>query len=184
MEAPVPCVLVVGCAAVGKKTLISRITGSRSDQQVLWTIDTKYYTAQAQILSVNIPPNNNHDSSAQDCESLILIFDAQREETFRQAKEWLIQQSVSPEITLLVANKSELLRGPDGAVQRQTWHEEAQDWCCEQLFEYIEVRSGFRKVLVTNQRRIATVLSTRCEHFSFVTLFPELSSCAFAGERG
>ena len=141
MQATIPCILVVGCADVGKKTLILRITGS-SDQQVpiLWTIDTKYYIAQAKFVSRECSSDNSQLS--RDCESLILVFDAEREETFRAAKQWLADQNINPEISLLVANKSELLRHDGGAVQRQPWHGEAQDWCCEHLFEYIEVISG------------------------------------------
>lgn len=141
MQATIPCILVVGCADVGKKTLISRITGT-SDQQVpiLWTIDTKYYTAQAKFVSRECSSDNSQLS--RDCESLILVFDAEREETFRAAKQWLADQNINPEISLLVANKSELLRHEGCAVQRQPWHGEAQDWCCEHLYEYIEVTSG------------------------------------------
>ncbi len=138
----VPSILIVGSCGVGKKTLTSRITGSAVDQEAsdTWRIDTKYYTAHARIRSIKCISDTIQDSTCPDCEALILLVDAQRVETYREVKEWLAHQAVSPEVTLFVANKSELLRSPDGSVLRQSWHEEAQDWCCQQLFEYIEVR--------------------------------------------
>ena len=156
MEMSEPSVLIVGSSGVGKKTLTLRITGSATDRETLalWRIDTKYYTAHARIDSIKCTPNAIQNSTCPDCEALVLVVDAQREETYREVKEWLAHQSISPEVMLFVTNKSELLRAADGSVNRQSWHEEAQDWCCQQLFEYIEVimdMSGMHKKLALSQ---------------------------------
>lgn len=156
MKMSIPFILIVGSSGVGKKTLTSRITGSATDQETLasWRIDTKYYTAHARIKSIKCTSDTTQNNTCPDCEALILLVDAQREETYREVKEWLAHQAISPEIMLFVSNKSELLRSPNGSVQRQSWHEEAQDWCCQQLFEYIEVRlnmSGMHAELVSSR---------------------------------
>lgn len=142
METALPTVLIVGGATVGKKTLFSRITGSACDQtSVLWTIDTKYYTARATLEILRCISTLDQSMSPRDCEALILVFDANWEETYREVKGWLANHMMSPEITLLLANKAELLDSSRSTAQRQPWHAEAQDWCCDQLFEYIEVTS-------------------------------------------
>ncbi|BDA46154.1 probable alpha- and gamma-adaptin-binding protein p34 [Coccomyxa sp. Obi] len=144
MEMSIPSIFIVGSSSVGKKTLTLRITGSAPDQEASgsWRIDTKYYTAHARIEFIKCTSDTIQNSTCPDCEALILLVDAQREETYRDVKEWLAHQAISPEVTLFVSNKSELLRSADGSVQRQSWHEEAQDWCCQQLFEYIEVSAA------------------------------------------
>lgn len=141
MDVRDPTILVVGSTDVGKRALISRITGS-ADQTLpcTWTIDTRYYTAETSVKVLNCSSSDASASYSQGCEALLLVVDASREETFHDVRAWLSDQSLTPEINLVVLNKTDTLKEPDGTIQREEWHNAAQDWCSGQLLEYIEVR--------------------------------------------
>jgi putative ribosome biogenesis GTPase RsgA len=140
MAAMDPMIFVVGSAGVGKKSLVSRITGS-PDQNVpcTWRIDTRYYVADTIMRIEKCSDAHVATGSVPYCEALILVVDAAREETFQEVSRWLSHQDFEAEINLVVFNKADKLKGEDGTMQREAWHTAARDWCCERLFEFIEV---------------------------------------------
>ena len=144
MDAETPMILIAGGSEVGKKSLIRRITSRSDTEQSLpcsWNIDTKYYVAETRI--------NAHrcgDGAARElpsAEALILTVDATDQQSFEAARAWHAQHCPDDtEISLLVMNQMDRLRGPDGDIRRGRWHSEAQDWCCEHYFEYIEASAS------------------------------------------
>lgn len=140
--AEVPTLLVVGSRGVGKKSLVGGITSPASSEQGSlprsWFIDTKYYTAEA---SIHLLDCTSPAAGIRRAEALILTVDATDQQTFEAAKAWHACQAsaAAAEVCLLVINKMDRLRESAGTFARSPWHEEAQDWCCDQYFEYIEV---------------------------------------------
>lgn len=140
MDAQSPIILVVGGAGVGKKALIARIVRSGSTGSpslpFSWKIDTKYYIAEARFDAARY----SAAEETQQAEALILTVDATDQQGYEAAKAWHADRShVECEVCLMVVNKMDLLSGSDGSLQRSAWHQDAQDWCCENYFEYIEV---------------------------------------------
>ena len=141
MDAPdVPSLLVVGSPGVGRRSIVAGITSAASSEQRSlphsWAIDTKYYTAEA---SIQLVDSTSTAADTPRAEALILAVDATDQQTFEAAKAWHARRTDAAEICLLVVNKMDRLRDAAGTFSRNSWHEEAQDWCCDQYFEYIEV---------------------------------------------
>ena len=140
--ADVPSLLIVGSQGVGRRSIVAGLTGSaHSEQGTLpraWFIDTKYYTAEASVHLVDCASTTADIPRA---EALFLTVDATDQQTFEAVKAWHARQTATEaaEICLLVVNKMDRLRDSGGSIAREPWHEEAQDWCCDQYFEYIEV---------------------------------------------
>ena len=144
MASGAPTLTIAGAAGVGKKSIAARLLGLAHDQEInlpcTWHLDTKYYTADVQI-EVHTVSHDEPCSSTQvaDSEALLLVFDATSEDSMLTVEKWMegLDSSV-PEVCLMLANRIDLLA--NGSSASEGWHKQAQDWCCQNLFEYIEVR--------------------------------------------
>ena len=144
MASELPIITIAGAAGVGKRSIAARLLGLADDHNISlpcnWHLDTKYYTSDVQIRLATI----SHDepcSSGQvaDSEALLLVFDVTEEESMHSLQRWVESLNGDlPEVCLMLANRMDLL-APDSSAS-EGWHEQAQDWCCQNLFEYIEVR--------------------------------------------
>ena len=134
-----PLLAVIGQPQVGKKALLSRILGRpATSERATWTIDTRCYTVDVECL-VAVP-----EQAARTCdyEAVVLVFQADQEESFPPCKQWASQAELTQtEIRLCVANQLDRVIGSDQAAadQRQQWTESVREWCSEEMFEYIEV---------------------------------------------
>ena len=146
MDSRRPTIIIAGTAGVGKKSVAARITGHADDvlpsaTPCPWTIDTKYYTADVQIEVVSFTEGECCNAHVGDSEALLLVFDITDKRTACTAcRSWIqgLDGNV-PEVCLMLANRMDLLT--DVSDPQHSWHGLAQDWCCHNLFEYIEVRS-------------------------------------------
>lgn len=104
----------------------------------IWSVENKYYTA-------NIPCHATTLSAANDCtecEAMVMVFDPAKQETFKQVQTWYQKRNdYTEEIRLVVAmyeDTQEYMR--EGS--RQQWLQAAEDWCTEQMIEYVELCSA------------------------------------------
>ena len=142
MDSRRPTIIIAGTAGVGKKSVAARITG-HADSVALntpcpWTIDTKYYTADVQIEVVSFTEGECCNAHVGDSEALLLVFDITDKDSLHSLQSWIqgLDGNV-PEVCLMLANRMDLLT--DVSDPQHSWHGLAQDWCCHNLFEYIEV---------------------------------------------
>lgn len=147
MASGVPTLTIAGAAGVGKKSIAARLLGLAHGQEIslpcTWQLDTKYYTADVQI-EVAIVSHDEPCRSSQvaDSEALLLVFDVTTEDSMDTIQKWMESlDSNIPEVCLMLANRMDLLA--TGSSASEGWHEQAQDWCCQNLFEYIEVGLPF-----------------------------------------
>ena len=139
MASDLPILTIAGAAGVGKKSIAARLLGHEATLPCTWHLDTKYYTADVQIRAAAI----SHDeacSSSQlaDSEALLLVFDVTEEDSMYSLLRCIGSLNGSPpEVCLMLANRMDKLAV--GSTASEGWHEQAQDWCCQNLCEYIEV---------------------------------------------
>ena len=76
-----PAVVIVGDSQVGKRTLLQKLPGvgvPAPDGSVPFSLDTKYYTAIARLITDgNGGQSLSHDNNAE-CEAILLVFDCTR----------------------------------------------------------------------------------------------------------
>jgi len=144
MASEMPIVTIAGAAGVGKKSIAARLLdhadGHEASLPCTWRLDTKYYTADVQIRAVTVNPEEPCSSHTADSEALLLIFDVTEEESMHSLQRWMEGLTGDlPDVCLMLANRVDLLASADSSASEPSWHEQAQDWCCHNLFEYIEV---------------------------------------------
>ena len=160
MDSECPIITIAGTAGVGKKSIAARILGHAHDVALSfpcpWTIDTKYYRVDVQIEVVPFTEGECCSAHVSDSEALMLVFDVTDRDSLHSLQSWIqgLNGNV-PEVCLMLANRMDLL--PDVSDPQHSWHGLAQDWCCHNLFEYIEVSLYF-------------LLSTLCAHVTFNAL--------------
>lgn len=144
MDSEYPVITIAGVAAVGKKTIAARLLGLAEGHEITfpcpWTLDTKYYTANVQIRAVSVSHDVPCSAQLAGSEALLLVFDVTDEQSVQSLQRWIQEINGDlPEVCLMLANRVDLLAAPETSSREQSWHEQAQDWCCQNYFEYIEV---------------------------------------------
>ncbi|GAB4818823.1 hypothetical protein N2152v2_005869 [Parachlorella kessleri] len=135
-----PQVLLVGTEAVDKHELLSRIVGrplASNTTSTPWTLDNKYYTAKVVFQIAHMDGGGAADQIAASQQAVVLVFNATRRDSFTSLQQWWEQQGVDPAVKLAIATHSP--GGGSEPVAQQQWLADAQEWCAEQLIEYIEV---------------------------------------------
>jgi hypothetical protein len=101
-----PICLVVGCAEVGKSSIISSVCGRSAPEigaaGLKWGIDTKYYTARVQVVEHQVP----HESATVEAacsrsdelawarpEALIMVIDSSDVSSFTALRNWALRQA-------------------------------------------------------------------------------------------
>ena len=145
MASGLPTLTIAGAAGVGKRSIAACLLGLADAQEgslpSTWHLDTRYYTANVQIKVAAVSHDEPCNSGQlADSEALLLVFDVTKEESMHSLQRWLEGfDGDLPEVCLMLANRMDLLAVDSSA--SEGWHEQAQDWCCQNLFEYIEVES-------------------------------------------
>jgi len=132
----------VGARGSGKFLLIRGLIGGHQVDKdhaspYCLVLDTKYYTAGVACTAALPRPA---DLGA--CEALVLVFDATCEASFTAVASWHAQheeQTADAGVRLAVATKLDLVK--PGA-PREPWLQAVQEWCSEQLFEYVETAAA------------------------------------------
>lgn len=144
MSSGSPVITVAGTPGVGKKSIAARLLGLAEGHATTfpctWRLDTKYYTADVQIKVESLSAEEPCSSQVANSEALLLVFDVTDEQSLHSVRRWT--QSLNgnlPEVCLMLANRMDLLAADHSSQPEQSWHGQAQDWCCKNLFEYIEV---------------------------------------------
>jgi hypothetical protein len=110
--------------------------GDGSNMHV-WHVENKYYTAK---IPCHAPPLSEADDCS-DCEAMVMVFNPAKVETFKQVQAWYQKSDDRPsEIKLVVAmyeDAHEYMR--EGS--RHDWLQAAEDWCTEEMIEYVELCS-------------------------------------------
>jgi len=143
MDAVKNKIVVVGDHSSNKQHIIQRITGNttllcdvRDDfLKYNWTIDTKYYIAPVEIISLpdTFPPQlgnieTSHLGSV--CEALILLLVPEKKETFESIKGWIpFIEEHSPNILLCASV------GQCNDVDKEMY----MNWCIENGIEFVEI---------------------------------------------
>lgn len=133
-----PGILVLGSSAVDKLALVSRVVGTAvapSSSSIPWKIDNKYYTA-----NVTIQVKNLDDCDVridEHLEAVVLVFNIETKRSFTCLQSWWESNGVAanPAIKLVVG----MANNSSSAAQQQqpSWLFEAQQWCSDQLIEYV-----------------------------------------------
>ncbi|EPS72172.1 hypothetical protein M569_02586, partial [Genlisea aurea] len=118
-----PAILVIGSPNVGKRTLISRLldvgfedeSSASSDLLVRgWTINTKYYTADAAIFIANLGEGFSvvNSTTISNVVALVMVFDASDVSSLVALKDWVKYNDIRKfDILLCVVNKVDLVSG-------------------------------------------------------------------------
>ncbi|GMH41286.1 hypothetical protein BSKO_09196 [Bryopsis sp. KO-2023] len=135
----IPTILVVGGEGVGKNSLSNRLLGVdgssvEENQRAVWEIDTKYYTASAEIVTVSLDESVGRDAEP---EAVVLVVDVEKESTYLKLREWWASNlsSRSWQIGLVVANKVDQVLDADG---RPGWLTSVEEWAASEMLEYVE----------------------------------------------
>ncbi len=145
-------ILVVGDSAVAKHQLLAAIGASPASEQsgtgtaaadALLQLDTKYYTADADVELRHIDECASLHLGDGAYEAVLLVFDASRQPSFEAVQAWFEGAggaAADLPIRLAVATGLHRLpRRPDGHADKPLWLAEAEEWCAEQLMEFVEV---------------------------------------------
>jgi hypothetical protein len=104
-----------------------------------WSVDNKYYRAS---IPCHATSTSTPADECQGCEAVVLVFDPRSQAAFKQVQAWWgAVEEQSAEIQLVVAvfeDAAEYL----STQPRQQWLQAAEDWCGEQMVEYVELCSS------------------------------------------
>lgn len=140
-----PAALLVGAPGSGKHALIQALAGPSEKHHRLpyaLCLDNKYYMAAVALHAGSARQTND----LADYEGVVLVFDASDEASFRAVAAWHglhAEASADAGVRLVVATKADMLK-PGGA--REPWLAAAQDWCNEQMYEYVETAAAVPQV--------------------------------------
>lgn len=147
-----PIILIVSCSSTRPQSLIKLITKNKlleknsSDPNLVshpWEIDTKYYTAQADILGIDEDFQRSEEFT-HNVEALIIHMDTNKDTGLKDIEKWsTLEEECDPEIKLLLANYCT----NDTKITKTA----AIEWCLEKGFELIELYPG---PLITDQNII------------------------------
>lgn len=161
MSVQLPHALFVGQTQAGKSCLVQALLSGQQHREhdtssagggsaPVWHIANKYYTADVALAQHTLHADPSAAPAFQltdDCEALVLVFNASSPSSFASVKAWVeASQTDAPAIRLVVTTHLDLLLSADQGQQsteklepvRPKWLDEAIDWCCENSFEYIE----------------------------------------------
>lgn len=135
--------LVISDPSVDKRALVAGITGHAADPGAAcapWTIDNRYYTVEVELLLAE--PGTGGEPAASH-EAVVIVFDMGRQQSFASLREWWEEQggAAEPGVKLAVATgcSGAAVGGGGGGAAAEQWVLDAQEWCAEELIEYVEV---------------------------------------------
>jgi hypothetical protein len=134
--------LVVGHQHAASMQLLELLGAKQADAGSAlhtWHVDNKYYRAS---IACRATSTSTPAQQCQGCEAVVLVFDPRSQEAFQQLQAWWggVEEQAA-EIQLVVAlfeDAAEYL----SAQPRQQWLQAAEEWCGEQMVEYVELCSS------------------------------------------
>ncbi|PRW57365.1 Vacuolar sorting-associated 21 [Chlorella sorokiniana] len=141
-------ILLVGDRAVGKRQLLAAIGASSANEtalaaaHTLLRFDTKYYTADARVELRHIHQCADLQLGDGTYEAVLLVFDVSRQPSFEAVRAWFEGAGGSDaDLPIRLAVGTGLHRLPrdaDGQPAKPLWLAEAEEWCADQLVEFVE----------------------------------------------
>ncbi|RZC39973.1 Adaptin binding domain containing protein [Asbolus verrucosus] len=135
-----PSVVIVSSSSIKPKSLIKLITkctdvkdDAADENKVshVWTIDTKYYTAEVDIIGISEHYQRGQEFN-ETVEALIIHMDTNKETGLEDLSKWsVLEEDCAPEVKLLIANYCT----NDTKITKST----ATEWCLKHGFELIEL---------------------------------------------
>lgn len=132
-------ILLVGTEGVGLPELLAAIRGQEGgpgDSPHAWIIDNKYYTAAVEFDVRHVEQCSGLRLQEGGWEALVLTFDATQPASFASVQRWYEEAGSGGDddlgVTLAVGT------GAAAGDARPAWLQQAEDWCAEQLVEYVE----------------------------------------------
>ncbi|XP_023015893.1 alpha- and gamma-adaptin-binding protein p34 [Leptinotarsa decemlineata] len=135
-----PGVIIVSCSNTKPKSLIKLITKSSEiteDNETpgliehLWSIDTKYYTANIKLIGLenDFPRSERFNNNI---EAIIILMDSNKSRGLEDLSKWdVFEHDCNLEVKLLVSNYC----NNDTKVTKS----DALEWCLKRGFEFIEL---------------------------------------------
>lgn len=141
-EVKLPVLVVAGKGGVGRRTLVSRIPGSRKHplpsvvetlEPGVWSIETKYFNVDVRVRCAEVPQDVILDGAP--CEGIILMFDVTDEGSFKHLECWEpFLEEHSLEVAICAGNKSDHADGIDMDQNRERW----TNWSLDNQLEFCE----------------------------------------------
>lgn len=98
-----------------------------------WYIDTKYYTADIKLCSID-KKSLGSEQFAETVEAIVICFDSNRDDGLKEAESWLtFLKDYEPEIQILLCEKC--IENPVVGISKIS----AQEWCVKNGFELVEL---------------------------------------------
>lgn len=150
-------ILIVADSALGKHQLLAAIGASPASEPsgaasagaggaavtTQLRLDTKYYTADAHVELCHMEQCASLQLGDGAYEAVLLVFDVSRQPSFEAVKAWFEGAGgVDADLPIRLAvgtGLHRLPRQPDGHPAKPLWLADAEDWCAEQLVEYVEM---------------------------------------------
>jgi GTPase SAR1 family protein len=117
-----PSVVIVGPNNVGKRSILNRLIGKQERVKSTslsgatchgWTIDTKYYTADACIWTLDSDGSNAENITEavfKNCQALCMVFDLSDATSFEKLQKWVeAADMMNYEVLMCVGNKADRL---------------------------------------------------------------------------
>ena len=132
-------ILLVGAPGVSTLPLLGAITGQPTpspDQRHPWSIDNKYYRAEVQLEVRQVDQCEGLQLAAAGYEAVVLAFDAAHQPSFDSVQRWY-EGAAGDDADLGVKLAVAMRPGGSGHAS-PPWLQRAEEWCAEQLVEYVE----------------------------------------------
>lgn len=173
-----PCAVVASCTAMHPEEIIKLILGGDELPEATpveegikaypWHIDTKYYTADVNLCSVE-KKTLGSEQFAVSVEAIVINFDNNRNDGLDVVESWLsFLKEFEPEVQILLCDRC--YENPTVGVNRVT----VQEWCVEQGFELVELNPELDPEWEEEQDFIETTGIKRVVQAMHAHLWPNL----------
>jgi hypothetical protein len=140
MDASPGRILVLGASGVGKHTVLGLIrereTVRQGETGHPWHLDTKYYTADVHLEVRHVDQCADLQLDESGYEALLLVFNAGQESSFHAVQRWYVAANGGE--AELGVKLAVCTRADTPATGRPSWLAAAEEWCTEQLVEFVE----------------------------------------------
>jgi len=173
-----PCAVVASCTSTHPHEIIKLILGvdelpepTKFEDGIIaypWHIDTKYYTADVNLCSVE-KKTLGSEQFAMSVEAVVMHFDSNKNDGLTAVESWLpFLKEFEPEVQILLCDRCH--ENPSVGVCRVA----VQEWCVEQGFELVELNPELDPEWEEEQDFIETTGIKRVVQAMHAHLWPNL----------